>query len=169
MKKLPKIFVSTVLALSVLTTGTSAFAKDNTNLTKDYEINWSEAWNNVDNLNEKQDFGSSNDPNSFSINSYGSLASGSTSLGVSAKGVTSTGKTKGKVISTVTSATTSLRNLSKGITGTGPKKIAVGKLTATSEYTLPLIRGNAYTGVTVHTATHSGVLYDAKTSSSNAY
>ncbi|MDV2684464.1 hypothetical protein RYX56_08785 [Alkalihalophilus lindianensis] len=169
MKKLSRTLVSSVLFFSILATGTSAMASDAKELTENYEIDWSKAWDEVGSLSDKEEFGSLNDPNSFGTYSYGNLATGSTALGVSSKGVTSTGKTKGKVISTVTSATTSLRNVSRGITGTGPKKTAIGKYTATSEYTMGLTRGNVYTGVTVHTATHTGILYDQKTSASNAY
>ena len=50
------------------------------------------------------------------------------------------------------------------------KKIAIGKLTATSEAALGRnSSSNVYTGLTIHTATNSGVLYEARTTKSNAY
>ncbi|MFC0562358.1 hypothetical protein [Halalkalibacter alkalisediminis] len=170
MKKLLSLGVASILIVSPFISSQSAFAADlNRKVTESYEINWDDAWKNVDSLNTIEHFGSSNDPNSIGIYSYGNLASGSTSLGISSQGVTSTGKTTGKIISTVTSATTSLRNSSQGYGGTGPKKTAIGKLTATSEYTMSVVRGNVFTGLTVHTATNSGVLYESGTSQSNVY
>jgi hypothetical protein len=137
-------------------------------------INWDEAWSSVDsdnNISDATTFGTSSNSNGtgFSTLSWGSLATGSTALSSGSGSVTSTGKTTGKVIGTVTSATTSLRISGMGYI-TGPKKTAIGKFTSTSQISTTNPSGKqTFEGLTVHTATDSGVLYQSRTYASGTY
>lgn len=171
MKKVTLLVVGAVFCTGVITSGSTVFASEiNEDLTKNYEINWDDAWDDVDVLDESTNFGSSSDPNSFGTRAYGDLATGNTSLSSTSTLVKSTGTTKGKILSTVTSATTSLRNVSQGYTASGSKKTAVGKFTATSELSLTRAKTKyVYTGLTIHTATNTGILYDSRTLKSGTY
>lgn len=181
MKK--KLFSSLGLALFAsvtITAGVSAETSEDKALqtaeqnTEKFEVNWDKAWENADQLNSTTDFGTTNDSSSGKIqaaaSSWGSLASGSTSV-VSdfiSGNVDSTGTSKGKVLTTVTSATTSVRDASTGVSVDGNKSTAVAKFTAESTASISAVSG-LYQGLTVHTATDSGVLYDSRTSDSTYY
>ncbi|ANB56185.1 hypothetical protein GFC29_2383 [Anoxybacillus sp. B7M1] len=169
MYKLNKIAVS-FLTASIIFSGTgSAFAADEN---EGSTINWDQDWHLVDsgiNIPNEVDFGNLNTEKSFSVASWGDLAKGSTALSADSTKVTSTGKTTGKVWLTVVSATTSLR-----ISGmsyiTGSKGTAIGKLTATSQVSTSNPSGSqSFEGLTIHTATDSGILYEARTYDSGSY
>lgn len=92
------------------------------------------------------------------------LAEGKSSISVNDTRARGTGTTKGKKLTTVVSVTNSTRNTSNGVINTGPKKIAIGKLTATSNSEVSTSRGYVnYQTLSIHTATHQGVLYEAQT------
>ncbi|MDT0150338.1 MULTISPECIES: hypothetical protein [Priestia] len=171
MKKITGLGFACVLLVSpFLATGNVSAAETGKQLTEQYQINWDNAWENSDASNQSVDFGTSSNSQQISASGWGDLASGKTVLSATTKTVSSKGTTKGKILTTVTSATTSLKNISLGLTQNGSKKIAVGKLTATSETSIGRnSKSNVYTGLTIHTATDSGVLYDSKTTKSNAY
>ena len=170
MLKFKKVVMPFLAAGFVFSLGSNVFAAEVNDETP--TINWEEVWNSVDLEGEPAsviDFGSKS-TGGISTYSWGDLAKGSTKLSPPTSGkVKSTGKTTGKILTTTVSATTSLR-----ISGmsyiTGPKKIALGKLTATSEVSTKDSSGNqAYEGLTLHTATDSGVLYESETYDSNIY
>lgn len=173
MKKGNKLF-SALMAIGILlSAGGSAYAAE-TGLVKSESptIDWDKSWDNVDSGNFHDnvvDFGSSSDGADIGARAYGDLATGTTALSSASGKVTSTGTSKGKVISTTTSATTSLRMNGLGYI-VGPKKVAVSKFTATSTVSTTNPSGTqSFEGLTVHSATNSGILYEAKTYDSKNY
>lgn len=172
--KLKKILsltlATTFLASSFM--GTSASAQS----TEDYKINWDSVWENVETLSDEVSFGGSNEPadeSTITPFSYSTYATGSTSLSKSTADntVTSTGKTTGKTSSTTVSATTSIKR-GATILGESSKKIAVGKSTATAKFSVThrsFTGTTPYAGLTVHTATSGGVLYDKASTKSATY
>ncbi|MET1180643.1 hypothetical protein ABG775_22180 [Peribacillus simplex] len=171
MKKVANLGFALVLGVSpFLMTGNASAEETNEQLTEEYQVNWDDAWEDTEESDDSVDFGTSSNSNLARASKWGDLASGKTALSPTTKTITSEGTTKGKIISTVVSATTSIRNANLSLTKNGSKKIAIGKLTATSEAALGRnSSSNVYTGLTIHTATNSGVLYEARTTKSNAY
>lgn len=170
-KKVGKITVLCLVAGFMFSAEDTASAAVTSN--ESPTINWDEAWESVDynnNISDTTNFGSgSTNSEGISLQAWGDLASGSTSLSSGSGKVTSTGKTTGKILTTVTSATTSLRISGMGYI-TGPKKTAVGKLTATSVVSTSNPSGSqSFEALTIHTATNSGVLYEARTYDSGSY
>lgn len=166
MLKFQKVAASFLVAGFIFSSGGNVFAAEVDD--ESPSINWEEEWSSVDSdnaISDNANFGSSN-PYS---RAWGDLASGSTALSSGSGEVTSTGKTTGKILTTVTTATTSLRISGMGYI-TGSKKIAVGKLTATSEVSTSNPSGSqSFEGLTLHTATDSGILYEAKTYKTGSY
>lgn len=171
MKRKNKLFSSLLVTGILLSTGGNVYAAD-MNSEGNATINWDQMWNDLDSgnsLGEQIDFGSSNAGTGIGISAYGDLASGSTALSSASGEVTSTGKTTGKTLTTTISATTSLRISGMGYI-TGPKKIALGKFTATSTIaTTNPSSLQSFEALTIHTATNSGVLYEARTADSGSY
>lgn len=170
MFKLSKVVAPFLAAGFVFSLGSNVFAAEVNDEAP--TINWEETWDSIDSEGEPAsvaDFGSKS-TGGISTYSWGDLAKGSTKLSPPTSGkVTSTGKTTGKILTTTVSATTSLRMSGMSYI-TGPKKIALGKFTATSEVSTNDPKGNqGYEGLTIHTATNSGVLYESKTYDSNIY
>lgn len=170
-RKIGKITVLFLVAGFTFSVGDNASAAVTSN--ESSTINWDEVWESVDynnNISDTINFGSgSTNSEGVSLQAWGDLASGSTKLSSGSGKITSTGKSKGKILTTVTSATTSLRISGMGYI-TGPKKIAIGKLTATSEVSTSNPSGSqSFEGLTIHTATNSGVLYEARTHASGSY
>lgn len=152
----------------------SLFLNENTTLaqtmdeqtTEDFSINWDDVWENADDLDSEVDFGVVNSQS----RKRGPLAKGSTKVSLSGKSVVSTGKSKGRILTTVTSATTSLRDVAYGITSNGGKRMAVGTFTATSTTRLANTSGKSpFRGITIHTATDNGKLYSSSTGNTKAY
>uniref|UniRef100_UPI0039AF6B35 hypothetical protein n=1 Tax=Metabacillus niabensis TaxID=324854 RepID=UPI0039AF6B35 len=84
--------------------------------------------------------------------------------------VQSTGKTTGKILTTTTSAQASIKNVDLGYTSYCERKIAVGKSSATSKCSFPLGASTQFfTGLSTHTATNNGVIYNAVTSDSDLF
>ncbi|AIG25197.1 hypothetical protein EGH10_07840 [Brevibacillus laterosporus] len=166
--------IMTVLSLSALlvipTTGGNVLASESNelslerNVTENYEVDF-EKWPTSD-LSSEIELSVNVYTNSFSSQGFDfkSLATGKTKLSSSDSEVKSTGKTKGKTLSTVVSATTGLFKDGESL-GESDKAIAIGKLTATAEksYFSNKWKKNKFEGVTVHTATYDGVLYDDAT------
>ncbi|WP_424475397.1 hypothetical protein [Oceanobacillus kimchii] len=167
MKKVLTIGLAFSLVVAPLTV--SAQTSDE-QLTKDHVVNWNNVWEEVDQNQPSQeiDFGSTVDPSSIGVKKWGELSTGKTAMSKNLLKftATSTGTSKGKVLTTTTSATTSVRDNNSGKTTNGPKKMAVAKFTAESTASRNYTMGtaNSFTGVTIHTATHDGILYDARTS-----
>ena len=153
--------------------GEATFAKNSDRqLTESYQVNWEEIYSiPEENHSDTITFGSAvNKKSDYSTAAWGDLATGSTKISFSASGIKSDGSTKGKVLTTVTSATTSVRNMSTGVIKTGEKGIAIGTLTSSSSVTMSKSSAvTGYSGRSVHTATNSGVLYEAYTSDANVY
>ncbi|MBO0994149.1 hypothetical protein [Bacillus sp. SD088] len=171
-KKTAHLCFAVTLFTSTFLVGGNVFAQTGEQLTDEYEINWEEVWENTENLNASIDFGSVSDPNGITtFAKWGELAEGKTAVSTRSGGVFSKGTTKGKIISTVVSATTSIKNRRLATGNNGPKKTAIGKFTATSEASVNLAGGGVspYQGVTIHTATDSGVLYESRTAAMNVY
>lgn len=100
------------------------------------------------------------------------LASGKTSLSYNKdkKKVTSTGTTKGKIYTTTTSATTSVGTVKGGIAKKGSKAIKLAKFTATSKASMKKkAKKTKYAGITIHTATYMGSLYERKSGKATSY
>lgn len=100
------------------------------------------------------------------------LASGKTSLSYNKdkKKVTSTGTTKGKIYTTTTSATTSVGTVKGGIAKKGSTAIKLGKFTATSKASMKKkAKKTKYAGITIHTATYMGSLYERKSGKATSY
>lgn len=178
MKKILGLTLATTLIVSPFL-GDSASAATPDEITSNYKIDWEKAWENQSSYNSVIDFGSdssnSSDGSGISATatSFDILATGSTSLAKSTADntVTSTGKTTGKNTTTTISATTSLKRGST-ILGQSSKKISVGKTTATAKYSVThrsFTGTTAYAGLTIHTATNNGILYDAATTKSASY
>jgi len=174
MKKSLICLGTTVLLLtSAFAESGNVYAKGNNEkkLSETYEINWTEAWEEVENLNESTGFGSTNTPGEIGVFAYGDLASGSTGVAAATiSSVESTGKTTGKILSTVTSATTSIQNVRLDKTVYGSKGIAIGKFTSSSTAAINLSSTySLYVGLSIHTATNSGVLFESKTAANRFY
>lgn len=175
MKKLPLFVLTGALSLSVFLGGGNVSAQTSEQgqlLTEQHTINWEQLWDNSSLLPKTTSIGVANvsSPGAIQLASYGSLATGSTAVSGTSSAVKSTGKTTGKVVTTVVSATTSLRDVAHGITSQGGKRMAVAKFTATSTTELANTTGSTpYTGLTVHTATDSGVLYSSATGNTKAF
>lgn len=178
MKKFFGLTLATALIASPFF-GSSASATTSDELTSNYEIDWEKAWANQSNYNSVIDFGtdSSNSAEGTGISaaatSFKNLATGTTSLAKSTTDntVTSTGKTTGKNTTTNISATTSLKRGST-LLGQSSKKVSVGKITATAKFSVThrsFTGTTPYAGLTIHTATDSGILYDAATTESANY
>jgi hypothetical protein len=167
-----KKLATSILSLGIVFAGTSNVFAAETN-SKEPTINWDNVWESVDSgtqLPSTTNFGSQSPVDGeISLMAWGDLASGSTALSLDSGKVKSTGKTKGKVLTTVTSATTSLRLSGMGYI-TGPKETAIAKFTATSVVSTNNPSGTqTFEGLTIHTATDSGVLYEARTYDSKSY
>ncbi|CDQ20842.1 hypothetical protein SAMN05192559_10821 [Halobacillus karajensis] len=173
MKK-SKLFSSlgiALLASVTISAGVSADTDEGEQLTEQHEINWEDAWSNQKNLDASVEFGNSSETNGDGMaraSSWGSLSTGKTdvSSNIITDKVSSTGTSKGKVYTTTTSATTSLRDVDTGYTVNGDKSIALAKFTAESSAEMSAASLNVYSGLTIHTATDSGVLYEARTGDS---
>jgi len=135
-------------------------------------INWDDVWSSIDsnsNLSNSISFGSISTGSDISTFIWGNLADAKTTLSSGSGEVKSTGITKGKTLLTSTSATTSLRMSGMGII-TGSKGVALGKFTATSEVSTTNPSGlQSWEGLTIHTATDSGTLYESKTYDYGSY
>lgn len=167
MNKILGFGVAGFLSISVFLNGGTASAQTtDEQITENFSIDWDDVWENADNLNPEVNFGVVDSQS----RSLGSLATGSTAVSLSGTAVLSTGKSKGRLLTTVTSATTSLRDVANGITSNGGKRMAVGTFTATSTTRLANTSGKSpFTGVTIHTATDSGKLYSSTTGNTKAY
>ncbi|MEK4967509.1 hypothetical protein MKX29_07440 [Cytobacillus sp. FSL R7-0696] len=166
------IGLASVFSLSIFTNGGQASAQSmDEQLTENHTVNWEEIWSNVGDYSEEVEFGNvSPHEGGIELLSMGSLATGSTAVSLSGSTVKSTGKSKGRILTTVTSATTSLRDIAKGYTSQGGKRMAVGTFTANSTTTLGNSKGKSpFTGVTVHTATDNGKLYSSQTGNTKSY
>ncbi|UOQ83598.1 hypothetical protein [Gracilibacillus salinarum] len=157
------------VSLTLFSTGVSADTNENEKLTEEHQINWETEWNSKGDLDSSIEFGSvSGSGGQVSSRSWGSLSTGktNTSSDYVNNTVTSTGTSKGKVLTTVTSATTSVKDVNTGVSVNGDKSTAIAKFTAESTATIPAISLNSYWGLTIHTATDSGILYEARTADS---
>ncbi len=140
-------------------------------------IDWEREWEAIDsgkkyeeNVNFSSTEGEEGELGTLAFRLY---ATGSTSISAGGSTMSSIGKTSGKVIGTVVTATTALR-ADKGAEryAQGPTKTAIGKLTATSTATLnryPVVGPVNYEGLTVHSATRSGFLYEKRSAMTGSY
>lgn len=170
-------FIGAVLLASTITGG-NAYAKENKNTENvEYQFNWDEAWKNIE-----------NDPN-FYPNTVSFEGTNESSTGIQAAGfeeyargetalryynlyVYSKGTTYGESLWTTTSAYTGLRNVDQGgITTYGAKDTAIAYGNAVSEAKRKYIPldVNFFTGMTIHTATMNGAIYEKATSDSAWY
>lgn len=170
MKKYLALGMVGALSLSIFASGGTASAESvEDQLTENFTINWDEIWENTntDDLKEEVEFGT----NSLS-RSMDSLAIAKTALSLESDGyVLSTGTTKGRILTTTTSATTSIRDVANSFQKDGGKRMAVGTFTATSTARMGNTPGvvSPYTGLTLHTATDNGKLYQTSTGRTIAY
>ncbi|MGR9049749.1 hypothetical protein ACQ4XT_14090 [Halobacillus faecis] len=174
-RKLISAMGVTLIASAAISTGVGAAESTGKDLSEDnqktqqYTINWESEWEKAEDLNESVEFGNASATSGGQFqgaaSSWGSLATGSTNVASDylSDAVSSTGTSKGKVYTTVTSATTSLKNTSSGYTVNGDKSTAVAKFTAESTAEMIGSFNTVYSGLTIHTATDSGVLYEART------
>ncbi|SDP17062.1 hypothetical protein [Halobacillus aidingensis] len=170
-----KKFISSMgvalLASAAITTGVGAAESNGEDVTKTekYSINWESEWEKAEDYGDTVEFGNSNSTSEgefqAAASSWGSLSTGKTDVASNyiTGAVSSTGTSKGKIYTTVTSATTSLKNTSSGYTVNGSKSTAIGKFTAESTAEMGGVFNTVYSGLTIHTATDSGVLYEART------
>jgi len=173
MKKIYSLIVVAGLTLTMF--GGSVSAKEVSK--KDHKFNWDEAWENVE-INPEyypsdiSFVGGTGDTSQVQTMSFSEYATGSTALRFYNYYVYSKGVTKGESLWTTTSAYTGLRNVTQsGITVYGERDTAIAYGDAISEAKRKYIPldGNFFTGVTVHTATMSGVIYEKATSDSEMY
>ncbi|KYC86317.1 hypothetical protein B4102_4080 [Heyndrickxia sporothermodurans] len=149
------------------------------NVTENFNPNFDQIYKNVKFLDKTVNFGyQSGTENLGEVSTFASsfkkLATGTTNVSlISASGyqqIQSKATTKGKTLTTTTSATTALYVDGKKV-GQGKKGTAIAKFTAKSTYSTAA--GPSYSrkwqGVSVHTATSGGVLYNAETADTYTY
>ncbi|WP_368654120.1 hypothetical protein AB4Y30_03525 [Ornithinibacillus sp. 4-3] len=177
-----KVFLFTVVILaSVISPNTSSASEiDNEHesgleLTENHEIDMEKEFDEIEVLFNELDAQAGLDPDQITPFNFTlplpvyfakivDLAEGETQMTVKANTIEGKGTTKGLKLTTVTSATTALKNFTTGAEKHGDKKTAIAKFTSTSTTSMNRASGlNDYANVTIHTATHQGVLYDART------
>lgn len=176
MKKILSLFGAALLALTI--TGGQSYAAERTN--EDYQFNWDEAWGKLEKdpnyYPQSVDFVVEDDSDNNNIKArsaeFERYATGKTQVRFHNYYVYSKGTTKGEHLMTTTSAYAGLRNATQsGITVYGVRDTALAFGTAVSEAKkkyIPLDL-NLFIGMTVHTATMKGSIYEKATSDRNFY
>lgn len=174
MKKIYSLIGAALLASTIA--GGNAYANETPKA--DNQFNWDEAWENVENNPDYYpstvDFveAGSSDPSEIQTRSFSKYATGSTKLRFSNYYVYSKGITNGQHLWTTTSAYTGLRNVDQGgITVYGKRDTAIAFGDAVSEAKRKYIPldVNFFTGMTLHTATMNGAIYEKATSDSEFF
>ncbi|MEF7566045.1 hypothetical protein V4V35_23930 [Bacillus infantis] len=174
MKKIYSFIGAALLASTIA--GGNAYANEPS--TEEYQFNWDEAWDNVEKdpnyYPETVSFVAEDNGGSGEIRtaSFSEYAEGSTALRYYNLYVYSKGITEGKHLFTTTSAYTGVRNNDvSGIKVYGKKGTAVAFGDAVSEARIKYIPldVNFFTGMTIHTATMNGNIYEKATSDSEFF
>ncbi|WML39629.1 hypothetical protein RCG19_21035 [Neobacillus sp. OS1-2] len=174
MKKVYSLIGAALLASTIA--GGNAYASENINTAnEEYQFNWDEAWANVEKdpnyyPNSVGFEGTvSDNPSGIQTQSFDEYARGTTALRYANLYVYSKGITYGESLWTTTSAYTGIKNTDQSnIVTYGKKGTAVAYMNAESEAKrkyMPL-DANFFIGMTVHTATMNGAIYEKATSDS---
>ncbi|MDQ0859826.1 hypothetical protein [Bacillus sp. V2I10] len=175
MKRIYGLLGVALLASTIAGGNTYAASKSSSD---ELKFNWEEAWENIENdpnyYPQTVDFveEDTSDSSEMRTASFSNYATGTTNLRFSNYYVYSKGVTNGQHLWTTTSAQTNLRNVDAGyITIKGPRDTAVAFGDAVSEAKKKYIPldGNFFTGMTLHTATMNGAIYEKATSDSDIF
>jgi hypothetical protein len=175
MKKVYSLIGAALLASTIA--GGNAYASENsTKANEEYQFNWDEAWENLETdpnyYPNTVSFEGTVNNGSIGIQaaSFDEYAKGSTALRYYNLYVYSKGVTAGESLWTTTSALTGIKNTDQSnIVTYGPKDTAIAYGDAVSEAKRKYIPldGDFFIGMTVHTATMNGAIYEKATSDSS--